>query len=136
MGTIVLTTIDLTCRYSSDHGFSIEGTSDALSRFAAAFRELGDVTEHELSGNGELDGYDETITRVSIRRDDDRLVSVLHAPSSLLVSGGDRLIGILAANIDGLVTDSESNHLHIDYHPDHYYLTEGSEPIVITRVDE
>ena len=131
-----MTTIDLTCRYSSDHGFSIEGTSHELNRFAAAFRELGDVTEHELSGKGELDGYDETITRVSISRHDDCLVTVLHAPSSLLLSGGDRLIGILAANIDRLVTDSGSNYLHIDYHPNHYYLTEGSEPIVITRVDE
>jgi hypothetical protein len=73
---------------------------------------------------------------LSIRRDDDCLVTVLHAPSALLVSGGDSLLKVLAEDIDGLLSGPASEHLHIDYYPDHYYLAEGSEPILITRIDE
>ncbi|MER5862399.1 hypothetical protein [Kitasatospora sp. NPDC002040] len=49
----------------------------------------------------------------------------------LLISGDDDARAVLAANLRGIATADEGGHLHIDYYPDHYYLVEGSVPLVV-----
>ena len=50
------------------------------------------------------------------------------------------MLAILARNIDRLAeqprernSDGYKDHIHVEYHPDHFYLNEGSVPLVIAR---
>jgi len=63
---------------------------------------------------------------VRIQRDDDRIC----------IAGSKEKMRILAKNIASLASqksDHSSEHSHIEYFPGHFYLAEGSEPLVVTR---
>ncbi|MCG6498278.1 hypothetical protein [Kitasatospora sp. A2-31] len=50
----------------------------------------------------------------------------------LLVIGGDAAArAVLAENLRGMAAAGAGGHLHVEYHPDHFYLAEGSLPLVV-----
>ncbi|MFJ3792913.1 hypothetical protein [Kitasatospora sp. NPDC090091] len=50
----------------------------------------------------------------------------------LLVIGGDAAArAVLAENVRDMASATEGGHLHVEYHPDHFYLAEGSVPLVV-----
>lgn len=49
----------------------------------------------------------------------------------LVISGDDDARAVLAANLRGMAAEQDGGHLHIDYHPGHFYLAEGSVPLVV-----
>ncbi|MFD7002463.1 hypothetical protein ACFWA5_41000 [Streptomyces mirabilis] len=60
---------------------------------------------------------------VLIRRDAERQI--------LVISGDSACRAVLAENLRALATDEDGGHLHIDYFPGHFYLAEGSLPLVV-----
>ncbi|MFD9512981.1 Imm32 family immunity protein [Streptomyces mirabilis] len=60
---------------------------------------------------------------VLIRRDAERQI--------LVISGDSAGRAVLAENLRALATDEDGGHLHIDYFPGHFYLAEGSLPLVV-----
>ncbi|MBL6749374.1 MAG: hypothetical protein ISP90_02585 [Nevskia sp.] len=58
--------------------------------------------------------------------------------STLVIAGARKLFPILAQSIEFLIDDdspSASNHLHIEFVPDHYCLSERSIPVVVTKIE-
>ncbi|MEU9900323.1 hypothetical protein ACIBCS_42495 [Streptomyces phaeochromogenes] len=60
---------------------------------------------------------------VLIRRDVARQI--------LVISGDSTNRAVLAENLRDLATAEDGGHLHIDYFPGHFYLAEGSLPLVV-----
>ncbi|WP_425424625.1 Imm32 family immunity protein [Streptomyces phaeochromogenes] len=48
-----------------------------------------------------------------------------------MISGDSDNRGVLAENLRDLATAEDGGHLHIDYFPGHFYLAEGSLPLVV-----
>lgn len=49
----------------------------------------------------------------------------------LVISGDTAGRVVLADNLRGMASAEDGNHLHIDYFPGHFYLVEGSLPLVV-----
>lgn len=60
---------------------------------------------------------------VLIRRDAERQI--------LVISGDSIGRAVLAENLRAMATAEDGGHLHIDYFPGHFYLAEGSLPLVV-----
>ncbi|WP_327427097.1 Imm32 family immunity protein [Streptomyces sp. NBC_01236] len=60
---------------------------------------------------------------VLIRRDAERQI--------LVISGDSASRAVLAENLRDMATAEDGGHLHIDYFPGHFYLAEGSLPLVV-----
>ncbi|MET9890475.1 hypothetical protein ABZZ47_09715 [Streptomyces sp. NPDC006465] len=60
---------------------------------------------------------------VLIHRDAERQI--------LVISGDSAGRAVLAENLRDLASAEEGGHLHIDYFPGHFYLAEGSLPLVV-----
>ncbi|WP_371781228.1 Imm32 family immunity protein [Streptosporangium subroseum] len=50
----------------------------------------------------------------------------------LVISGDPVARGVLADNLRAMATAEDGGHLHIDYFPDHPYLSAGSLPLVVS----
>jgi len=60
---------------------------------------------------------------VLIHRDAERQI--------LVISGDSASRAVLAENLRDMATAEDGGHLHIDYFPGHFYLAEGSLPLVV-----
>lgn len=49
----------------------------------------------------------------------------------LVISGDAAGRAVLADNLRGMASAEDGGHLHIDYFPGHFYLSEGSLPLVV-----
>ncbi|PYC75821.1 hypothetical protein C7C46_23385 [Streptomyces tateyamensis] len=49
----------------------------------------------------------------------------------LVISGDPASREVLADNLRGMASAEDGGHLHIDYFPGHFYLAEGSLPLVV-----
>lgn len=117
-------------------GINLEGTA---SSFLDLSERLRDIRGHETfvlnvprvspspySGYLRLLQIDVGEGNVHISRDSDLIC----------IAGSADKIGILASNIASVASQKSSVssiHSHIEYHPGHFYLSEGSEPLVLTR---
>jgi hypothetical protein len=78
-----------------------------------------------------------SLERIEFREREGQL-SIGAENSALVIAGAKNLLRLLAQNIEFLIEDdspSASDHLHIEYVPDHYYLSEQSIPVVVTKVE-
>ncbi len=127
--------LDIVGRFGGS-GIDIEGTATSLLEFSQRVLQIRRHEVFELSipsipplpyaGYLRFLRFDLDEGNVRIRREGD----------SMLVGGSVEKIGILARNIASLAlqeTDGIATHSHIEYHPDHFYLVEGSEPVVLTK---
>jgi hypothetical protein len=67
-------------------------------------------------------------------------ISIIRNGDEIIINGSPEKLFILAQNIEGLAEqathESPGNHqahLHIEYHPGHFYLQENSIPLIVTR---
>ncbi|QYN18900.1 hypothetical protein [Amycolatopsis sp. DSM 110486] len=49
----------------------------------------------------------------------------------IVISGDAESRAVLSENVHAMATAEDGGHLHVDYFPGHYYLAEGSLPLVI-----
>ncbi|KQV18615.1 MULTISPECIES: hypothetical protein [unclassified Kitasatospora] len=49
----------------------------------------------------------------------------------LLISGDAAARAVLAENLQAMAEEEDGGHLHVDWYPGHYYLAEGSIPLVV-----
>lgn len=69
------------------------------------------------------------------------LVKISREGDTLRVVGSGDMMSILADNVRFLVddakrSDAKEKHLHVEYHPDHYYLANSSQPLVLVVAQE
>jgi|SRR5579875_2834081 len=127
--------IDIVGRFGKS-GTDLEGTAMSLLEFAEQLQRIRGRETFELriplvppspySGYLRLLQIEVGEGNVHVLRDHDRVY----------IAGSVEKIEILAKNIAGLALQKSSHsseHSHIEYFPGHFYLTEGSEPLVLTR---
>jgi hypothetical protein len=81
------------------------------------------------------DGYLASLD-IEILKENGRGIQITRKGDVLAISGIANMMGILADNFRLLSERLEQSgeteeHIHLEYHPDHYYLAESSEPVVI-----
>lgn len=80
--------------------------------------------------------YDRSLSRVVVRGGSGKVtVALTDDGQSLLIHGGSESMNVLAANIEGLAQEgSPGEDAHIEYFPEHYYLSEEAEPLILTLI--
>jgi hypothetical protein len=103
----------------------------------ASAAELSRLADAVTLGSGRLDattgpgGNTLTGVEVSTTPGPGVLLHVDAARQVLLISGDAGARAVLAANLRAMAEEEDGGHLHIDYYPDHFYLAEGSVPLVV-----
>jgi hypothetical protein len=110
----------------------LRGSSSQFKEFAARLRSGGEISV-SLDQVPAPSPYDRSLSRVVIRSGSGKVVvSLMDDGQSLLVCGGGEFMAVLADNVDGFAEDGlRGEHAHIEYFPDHYYLAEEAEPLVL-----
>ncbi len=80
--------------------------------------------------------YDAFLHSVSVTRNE-QPVTITRENNTLVISGSLDHLSLLADNIIGLATQASDHtgHLHIDYYPDHFFLSPLSDSLVVERDD-
>ncbi len=125
--------MDLRLRYSADDSVELTGSPGVLRALA------------NLLGRGESevvavpvpttrpDPYDGWLESIAIHPEEEPLLLIRRERRQLVLSGGRNSLAILADNVETLANSSNDGeeHMHIEYFPGHYYLREGSVPLVL-----
>jgi len=127
--------IDIVGRFGSS-GIDLEGTSASLIELAERVQRSEGHETLELSiPSAPASPYSGYLRSLQIEIGEGS-VQILRDHDRLYIKGTPEKIEILAENIASLASQKSSysvEHLHIEYFPGHFYLTEGSEPLVLTR---
>ena len=127
-------------RYSPEDGFRIEGTSKALAALADALAgKFGARLDFDpgarLSQSPEP--YEEFIEGLVVIPGGGP-VRIERKQGTIEVFGAPDKLRILSENVRGLALEEnagDSHHIHIEYHPDHFFLDQGAEPVVVVLAD-
>ena len=121
-------------RYSEAGDTAVEGNAVGLHSLARAARAERAFIKLSTPGDGP-EPYDGFLQEVSVEPGEGK-IRITRDGSRLFIRGGLEAKALLADNVELLAdADPESGgHLHIDYHPDHFYLDATSEPLVIERI--
>ena len=111
------------------HGeVELTGSAEELNRLAEAVAAgAGWLSSTASPGSHALTGVEVKGTfgpRVLIRLDPERQI--------LVISGDSASRAVLADNLRGMASAEDGGHLHVDYFPGHFYLAEGSLPLVVS----
>ncbi|WP_329492660.1 hypothetical protein [Kitasatospora herbaricolor] len=105
----------------------LTASAEELNRLADAVAEgEGLLSSAPSPGNDALVGIEVEKTAgpgVLVHLDSERQV--------LVISGDAAGRVVLADNLRGMASADDGGHLHIDYFPGHFYLAEGSLPLVV-----
>ena len=126
--------------YGGKGELAVEGTSQALATLAAGLREASPVVELPLNlpSAREIGAYSGFLTTIRISTVD-QPVEVLRDGFVLQIRGSRSKLGLVASNIESLITSEEvvptrgriPPHLHMEFYPGHFFLHPDSEPLVI-----
>jgi hypothetical protein len=124
-----------------ENSVNLEGTSDAL-RELSEMLQLARVVEEILLFVPPKPAvpYVRYLRSLTLGRSEDN-VSVSRIGEQGTIRGAAKKLGILARNIERLADQpqpsgatNQASHMHVEYHPGHFYLAPGSVPLVITRI--
>lgn len=105
----------------------LTASAEELSRFAGAVADgEGLLSSTASAGSNALVGVEVKKTSgpgVLICLDPERQI--------LVISGDSDGRAALADNLRAMASAEDGGHLHVDYFPGHFYLTEGSVPLVV-----
>ena len=111
------------------------GSSAQFKEFAAKVRGGSDVST-SLDEAPAPSPYDSSLSRVIISGGSGKVViALIDGGQSLLVCGAGEFMAVLAATIEGFAEDGvRGEHAHVEFFPDHHYLMEEAEPLVLALV--
>lgn len=114
----------------------LAGTTRDLLRVVDALRSGGRTLQ--LDSSVDPAPYGRALSLLVSRRTSGGVtMSVAPEGTSIEIQGGVEELAILASNIEGFASEGDpAIHLHIEYFPGHVYLSEGSEPLVVTLQSE
>jgi hypothetical protein len=110
----------------------LRGSGPEFKEFAAGLRSGREVSVY-LDEVPDPSPYDRSLSLVLIRSGSGKVeVTLMDDGQSLLICGGGEFMAVLAADFDGFAEDGvRGEHAHIEYFPDHYYLAEDADPLVL-----
>jgi hypothetical protein len=124
-----------------DSGIEIEGTSQELRNLARSIRECETLCHTPLSAPTLSDGRGLRSVKELVVRVDSNLLKISAADEKLFVAGARDKLALFSANIDWLADSQERgspenrDHLHIEFYPGHFFLSEDALPIILVRKD-
>ncbi len=128
----------LTALYDNS-GIEIEGTSQDLRDLARSIRECGSLCHTPLSAPTLSDDRGLRSVKELVVRVDSNLLKISAADEKLFVAGARDKLALFSANIDWLADSQERgrpenrDHLHIEFYPGHFFLSEDALPIILVR---
>ena len=119
---------------------AIEGSAESLRELSRAIQCASGNAKQSLllppTKLGPCLGY-ATSLRIAVCEGN---VGVSRVGHEIIISGSAEKLAILSRNIGRLAerkgtepSDGYQDHLHVEYHPGHFYLKESSRPLVVTR---
>ena len=110
----------------------LRGSGTEFKEFAAGLRSGSEVSVF-LAEVPDPSPYDRSLSRVLIRSGSGKVeVALIDDGQSLLICGGAEFMAVMAANFDGFAEDGvRGEHAHIEYFPQHHYLAEDADPLVL-----
>ncbi|GAB2496531.1 hypothetical protein GCM10026982_23250 [Nocardiopsis aegyptia] len=115
----------LTCDTACDE-VDLTASAEELNRLADAVASGEGLLGSTAPATGVLAGIEVRKTSgpgVLLHLDSERQI--------LVISGDAAGRAVLADNVRDMASAEDGGHLHIDYHPGHFYLVEGSVPLVV-----
>jgi hypothetical protein len=118
--------------FRSDGSVFVEGTQAGLRDLASKVRSHDRVNYEPSRTEPNTPGLEMVVTLVVIEPNGGK-VKLSRQADQLVVEGAADLRAILADNIDGLADKPEElgPDIQVDYVPGHFYLEEGSMPLVV-----
>jgi len=125
----------LACRYSALAGFEIIASEADILFLVNTITQSADIEDETrvLCQNADLTlaPYDEAVSDIRINSASGHL-QIIHLPSTLRLLGDSPSLRLLAENLEA-ITGGSSPHLHVEYYPGHFFIAEGSEPLIVTK---
>ncbi|WP_306370985.1 hypothetical protein [Nocardiopsis sp. CC223A] len=107
----------------------MSGTREGLLALARVLRGGG---EGALAPVADPAPYDRAPARVDVRHRASGKVRVSVDGGTLVIEGAPESLAVLAENVEVFADEAHPrHHLHVDHFPGHYYLAEGSAPVVV-----
>jgi len=127
--------LGVVCRYSLRSGYEVRGSDSALHRLAETLLTSASSrmpTRIQCDDSSEVAPYDESIKNIEIAPSTSRSLQISYAPSEMRISGGPDPMRLLATNLEALIA-GDAPHIHVEHYPGHFYLSDRSVPVVVTR---
>lgn len=128
--------------YSEAGDIELRGNTPALRKLAEALSAhmLPYTIALDIPPKERIAPYDHFLTTIHITHNDG-MVNISRIESTLEIVGSKEKLSVLSENLTWLSNNPDldtekGTHLHIEYFPGHYYLTESSLPIIIAIRDE
>lgn len=123
----------VTIGYAKDDTAEISGRRDSLVALARALRSATQMTITVAVPSYPPDPYERWLGSIVVRPRPTFLVEIGVDNGALVAAGGQDALALLADNIAAFANSHGplGQHQHIEYFPDHYYLREGSLPLVV-----
>lgn len=117
-------------RLDSTEEMELSGTRSELLALARSLR--NDRGRHDLHGDPAPFPYSRSLSEIEVREISGGAVNISWDGSSLKIRGGRSALDLLADNIGSFASEAaDSDHLHIEYFPGHFYLSPESESLVL-----
>lgn len=125
--------IDIRIRYAEGDAAEVAGDGDSLIALSAVLRSGAAAVIAVTVPDETPDPYERWLETISVRPELSTQVEVRVANRQVIAAGGTSSLALLADNIETFANSREQldEHLHIEYFPGHYYLREGSTPLII-----
>lgn len=125
----------ITVRFG-DREVEVEGTPIALRQLASLIRSSAEVSIDLTPGLVDPSPYKGFVRSITVRPNENK-VQIQRSDDQLLLTGRLAAREVLAANVNDFADShyEPGDHLHIDFFPGHYYLEEGSLPLVFSRLE-
>jgi hypothetical protein len=124
-----------------DSGVEIEGTSADLHELSQSIRACGDLCRIPLSVPAAVDDRGLRYLKQLLVRVDSNSLNISTTDQELVVSGARDKLDLFSDNIDWLVasrregTLQKRDHLHVEFYPGHFFLSEDALPLLLVRQD-
>jgi hypothetical protein len=127
---------------SDSSSIEVEGDSADLQELSRQIRDCEESCSVPLAIPAPFDERGLHYLKNLMIRLDSGSLNILEADQQLFISGAKDKLDLLSANIDWLVESQAANpsqkrdHLHIEFYPGHFFLSEAAMPVVIIRQDQ
>jgi hypothetical protein len=128
--------LELAVRYAADGSVEVAGSRQALKALAALLRLAESTTVSVAIPQRSPDPYQSWLDSIVVQLETEPQMIIAIRGNQLIFRGGQRALNVLADNVEHLAgsEDEDGAHTHIEYFPGHFYLREGSIPLVVSAI--
>ena len=123
-------TQSINIQFDSDGTVELAGNAEALHGLATLIRSVAptSITLGKRTSHSEPQAIS-----VAVEPGDDKM-RILRRADELVITGRLDAREVFASNIDAFADRPEEfgGHIHIEFFPDHFYLAQGSAPVIVS----